>query len=173
MDVAPLDPHRQRVGRRGGAGRRHQAAVDEGHPRFLQQRDHPVTIGIEDGLGRVHVRHAAGGQLAQVAEDLEPLAHEEDAPRQLGRQAADVLRALDQDTKAPSFQVLAGESQDLAVVRLAAGRMRLLAEDTPTVLLAHFSPYERHDAGSVPASVSAKATSSGRSTSTTLSMTSP
>src|SRR5205807_1480909 len=79
-------------------------------------------------------------QLAQPRQDGDLLAHHEHALRPLGRQAADVVRALDENAEAAGLEMLAGQTQDLRVVGFTAGRVGLLAKDAPAERVSHLSP---------------------------------
>src|SRR5262249_31821555 len=154
---------------RGGGD---DAALDEGHPRLGEARDHLLPVGREHRPGGVDLRHAQRLPGGEPGEHVLALAHQEDSARPRGRRRAHVLRHLEVDREAASLQVLRGQPEDLGVVALPARRVGLLAVDAPAVGVAHSIPPAGPTAPA-RARASASATSSARSTSTTVEITSP
>src|SRR6266581_3047527 len=173
VDVGAFHPHGPRP-LDAPVPRGHDAALDERHVRLRERLEHPLTIGIQDRLRGVHVRHAARLERAELPEHLDALAHEEDEARPGVVHAVDVVRSLEDHLEPPRLEMLARQTQDLGVVRLSPRRMRDFPEDAPAGRALHACPPRKsYDTRPAKASASAIATSPARSTSTTVSTTSP
>src|SRR5712691_5943811 len=173
VDVGAFHPHGPRP-LDAPIPRGHDATLDERHVRLHERLEHPLTIGIQDRLRGVHVRHAARLERAELPEHLDALAHEEDEARPGVVHAVDVVRSLEDHLEPPRLEMLARQTQDLGGVRLPPRRMRDFPEDAPAGRALHACPPRKsYDTRPAKASASAIATSPARSTSTTVSTTSP
>src|SRR5438094_2421115 len=172
VDVAALHPDRERP-RLGTLARRDDAAGDERYVGLVEDGDHPVTIGVVHRAWGVDVGHAAHLECPETVEHLEPFAHEEDEARPALVDLDDLFRRLELDVKSFRFQVLPCQPQYFGIVGLAARRVGRFAKNSPAHSAHSSPPRPIYDTRPAKASVSASATSSARSTSTTCSMISP
>src|SRR5207247_3840171 len=99
--------------------------------------DHPIAIGAEHGGRAVDLANPVGLERSQRLQRLRSLAHEKD-PARLALDLADELVGRHEiDLKALGLEAFRGEAQNLGVVALAPGRVRLFAEDAPAICITH------------------------------------